>query len=220
MDPPTTALAADRFSSVTSLLDQRTPDGLPAMSIEQIKAETLIVLLAGSDTPASAFRACLLYIMTTPGVYPKLMEEINRAIDHNLLSSPVVTFDEAKSLPYFSACLREAMRLSPSAPVLLPRLVPEGGSTICGQYIPGGAEVAANPWVVHRNKAIYGEDAEQYRPERWLESAAKTKEMDKYDFQFGYGDRSCLGKSIALMELYKALVQVSFRRTEVNGERC
>lgn len=178
------------------------------MSVMQIKAETLIVLLAGSDTPASAFCACVNYILTTPGVYHKLMEEINSAVNNNQLSSPVVAFDEAKRLRYFSACLREAMRMSPSAPVLLPRLVPEGGATICGQYVPKGAEVAANPWVVHRSKEIYGEDAEQYRPERWLECAEKTKEMDKYDFQFGYGDRSCLGKSIALMELYKGLVQV------------
>jgi len=181
------------------------------MSVDQIKAETLIVLLAGSDTPASAFRACVLYILTTPGVYEKLMEEINTAVDQNALSSPVVTFDEAKKLRYFSACLREAMRLSPSAPVLLPRLVPEGGSMLCGQYVAGGAEVAANPWIIHRSKELYGEDAEEFRPERWLESEEKTKEMDKYDFQFGYGDRSCLGKSIALMELYKGLVQVGFK---------
>ncbi|KAF8456860.1 cytochrome P450 monooxygenase [Kalaharituber pfeilii] len=197
----------DRQDLLQNLLDQRTPDGLPAMSIDQIKAETLIVLLAGSDTPASAFRACLLYVMTTPGVYQTLMEEINAAVDKNLLSSPVVSFDEAKRLPYFSACLRETMRLSPSAPVLLPRLVPEGGTVLCEKYVPAGAEVAANPWIVHRSKEIYGEDAERYRPERWLEDPAKTKEMDKYDFQFGYGDRSCLGKSIALMELYKGLVQ-------------
>ncbi|KAF8427288.1 putative cytochrome P450 monooxygenase [Tirmania nivea] len=196
-----------RQDLLQNLLDQRTTDGQHAMSVDQIKAETLIVLLAGSDTPASAFRACVLYTLTTPGVYEKLMDEINTAVDQNELSSPVVTFDEAKRLRYFSACLREAMRLSPSAPVLLPRLVPEGGTMLCGQYVPEGAEIAANPWVIHRSKELYGEDAEEYRPERWLESEEKTKEMDKYDFQFGYGDRSCLGKSIALMELYKGLVQ-------------
>lgn len=76
------------------------------------------------------------------------------------------------------------------------------------QFIPAGTEIGANPYVIHRNKRVFGQDADRFRPERWLD-LEQTAFMDKYLLTWGYGTRICLGKNIAMMETYKLLVQVS-----------
>lgn len=57
-------------------------------------------------------------------------------------------------------------------PFALPfeRVVPKGGITILGHFIPEGTAVGGSPYVVNRHKGTFGEDAEFWRPERWLES--------------------------------------------------
>ncbi|OGM41477.1 hypothetical protein ABOM_010074, partial [Aspergillus bombycis] len=61
--------------------------------------------------------------------------------------------------------------------------------------------IGTNPWVIHRNKQIFGEDADVFRPERWLEGNASRKE--RFFFAFGAGSRTCIGKSLGLLEISK-----------------
>lgn len=180
------------------------------MPIEDIKAETLLVLLAGSDTTATSFQALMVYLLTNTRCYEKLIAEIAERDMAGLLS-PIPKYDEIlENLPYYGACIKEAMRLTPAAPNIFPRVVSKGGLNLYGKIVPEGFEVTSNPWISQRSKEVYGEDSESFRPERWLEDSEKAKDMENYDFTWGYGTRVCLGKNIALMELYKAPVQVSF----------
>lgn len=180
------------------------------MPIEDIKAETLLVLLAGSDTTATSFQALMVYLLTNTRCYEKLIAEIAERDMAGLLS-PITKYDEIlENLPYYGACIKEAMRLTPAAPNIFPRVVSKGGLNLYGKIVPEGFEVTSNPWISQRSKEVYGEDSESFRPERWLEDSEKAKDMENYDFTWGYGTRVCLGKNIALMELYKAPVQVSF----------
>lgn len=84
--------------------------------------------------------------------------------------SPVPQYDEVMAhCQYYIACVRESMRLTPSAPNIFPQLVPRGGMELFGKYMPEGTEVTCNPWLVHRDENIYGADAEVFKPERWLD---------------------------------------------------
>lgn len=79
-----------------------------------------------------------------------------------------------------------------------------------GRYVPPGTEIGANPYVIHRDKGVFGNDADLFRPERWLDDPANAQEMEKYILTWGYGPRICLGKNIALLETYKLLLQASW----------
>ena len=62
----------------------------------------------------------------------------------------------------------------------LERHVPTGGETISGIHLPEGTVVGINAWVLHQNKEIFGNDANAFRPERWIETDPKQlKEMRK-----------------------------------------
>lgn len=115
------------------------------------------------------------YLCKTPRVYAKLVEEI----DKTELSDPV-TFGEASRMAYLQACMKEAMRLHPAVGQLLERYAPPEGIEISGVWLPGGTIIGANPWVMGRDKTVYGEDSDQFRPERWLEAdAAALKLMER-----------------------------------------
>ena len=76
------------------------------------------------------------------------------------------SFSEAFELHYLHACVQEAFRMHPALGMLTERIVPSSGAIICGESIPGGTLVGCNPWVEQRDKAIFGEDSNVYRPER------------------------------------------------------
>lgn len=81
--------------------------------------------------------------------------------------------------------VKEVLRLSPSIGLIFARKVPEGGVEVLpGVWVEGGYEVGINNWVVGRDKTLYGEDAEEFRPERWLEGEGRGRFAE---FEFGFG---------------------------------
>lgn len=77
--------------------------------------------------------------------------------------------------------MKEAMRCHPVVSLPLERVVPEGGAVLCGTHLDAGTIVGINPVVLHHDRAIFGEDAAEFRPERWIESDEKNiKNMDRH----------------------------------------
>ena len=99
--------------------------------------------------------------------------------------------------------------MHPAVGLLLERLVPSGGAELNGIWLPGGTIVGMNPWVAARDKSTYGEDAYEFRPERWLEAdEQQLKLMERNNMAFGAGTRTCLGKNISQLEMSKLVPQL------------
>lgn len=147
----------------------------------------------------------MLHLMTNPRVFAALRAEI----DDSQTSSPIKTA-EAKKLPYLQAVIKEGLRIFPPVTGLMSKVVPPGGDTINSLYIPEGTKIGYCAWGVFRDKKIWGEDADVFYPERWLEGSSEKIQMQESTLEliFGYGRWQCLGKNVAMIELDKVFVEV------------
>jgi cytochrome P450 len=188
---------------------------------DELKSEVLETLIAGSDTTAGALRAIMLYVMGNKRVYVKLQEEIDEAVREGKVDGDgegIIPYSVAKQLPYLQAVIREGLRVFPPVRNILPKDVPAGGDTVMVDgkpvFLPGGVDIGYSALAMHRDKKVYGEDADLFRPERWFEpDQDKLAAMMKVnELTFGHGRWQCLGKNVAQMELNKTFFEVSLLR--------
>ncbi|KAK0739418.1 cytochrome P450 [Apiosordaria backusii] len=173
----------------------------------EIRGEIYTALVAGSDTTATAITSILYHLMKNPRTYRKLRDEIDAAVAEGRLScSGRAKYANAVKLSYFDACCKEGMRIHASLGLSLPRYTPKEGVELVGQFFPGGLRVGCNAQVVQRDKGVFGEDADEFVPERWLGPNAAS--MERHMLNFGGGPHMCLGKNISMLEIYKALPEL------------
>jgi cytochrome P450 len=156
----------------------------------------------------------MLYIISSPRVYNRLLTEIDSSVSNDKISRPVVTDEEARALPYLQAVIKEGLRIFPPGTGLASKLVPPEGDTFDGIFLPGGTKIGISTWALLRNEEAFGKDSTSFRPERWLDASVEAyAKMEKFqEFVWGYGKYVCLGKRVALIELNKTLVEVSHTR--------
>ena len=115
------------------------------MSKEEIYATFEILVSASSETTATALTGILHYLLRYPEQYEKLRTEIRAAFKRN----EDITIDGTAKLQYLTAVIHEGLRLCPPTPTMLPRLVPKGGASICGEWLPGGVSLLLiNPFLL------------------------------------------------------------------------
>ncbi|KAH6957379.1 cytochrome P450 [Fusarium avenaceum] len=184
------------------------------ISNDRVLALTVANMFAGSDTTAITLRAIFYYLMKHPDDMSTLIDELAEQEKEGRFTREdgLLLWNEVRDLPFLNAVIKEALRCHPAAGLMLERIVPARGLQTNGYHIPAGSIVGVNAWVLHRNKDIFGQDADRWRPSRWTESSIeKQKLMEKSLFSFGAGSRTCIGKNISLLEMYK-LVPALLRR--------
>ncbi|KPI39697.1 Pisatin demethylase [Cyphellophora attinorum] len=202
-----------RSDMLAHFLKMRDQDGNPAR-FEEVLSEALNLVGAGADTTSIAIRACLEAIASRPDVCKRLQAEIDDYYTASQLTEPI-TYLQCQNLPYLLAVTKEAMRLWPSIVFQLLRHAPDSGMTIGDISIPAGTPVGMSLIAHNRDRGTWGEDADEFRPERWLESDERARYLESINMTFGgSGPRMCVGRNIALVEVQKSIAQI-FRTFDV-----
>ncbi|KAK3956653.1 cytochrome P450 [Pseudoneurospora amorphoporcata] len=164
-------------------------------------------IFAGSDSTASTMQSFFYHVLSSASTYQSILHEIQAAVASGVIpATGNLTWNQAQNLPYLQACLKEAMRVRPAVGLNITRLVPPEGAELDGHFFPGGTSIAVNGWVLHRDKTTFGQDADEWRPERWLENGEEeARRMERFMFQFGGGSHLCIGRNLALLEINKVV---------------
>jgi len=156
-------------------------------------------LIAGRDTTAQAMSWCLFLLMQHPEVEAKILQEIEGVCGANTK----LTYDQLREFRYLEAVLNESLRLFPSVPIDL-KTAAASDTLPDGTYISKGTMLCYAAYAMGRSERIWGHDAADFRPERWLE--LKIPKSSYENPAFHAGPRECLGKRLAMVEMKTVLV--------------
>ncbi|MCD7450744.1 hypothetical protein HAX54_008381 [Datura stramonium] len=158
-----------------------------------IKATVLSMILDGSDTTAVHLTWLMSLLLNNPHVIKHAQEEI----DNKVGKDRWVEESDIKNLVYLQAIVKEALRLYPPAPLLVPHEAVED-CTVAGYNIPKGTRLFPNAWKIQRDPRIYTKP-DEFMPERFLnEHSTVDARGQHFEFiPFGSGRRSCPGINFA-----------------------
>ncbi|CAE6539806.1 unnamed protein product, partial [Rhizoctonia solani] len=175
-----------RTDLLEKLMQGKDENGAP-MGREELTAEALTQLIAGSDTTSNSSCAIAYYLASNPECQRKLQEELDSVLKPVVSVPPpisqagvpplppsnvVAKYADVKTLPYLQACINESLRLHSTSGIGLPRIIPPGSSLeVCGERFNEGTILSVPSYSIHRSQEVssWGDDAEEFRPERWLE---------------------------------------------------
>jgi cytochrome P450 len=150
--------------------------------------------IAGRDTTALLLTWTFYLLSQHPQELQKVEEEVEKVVGGGL-----PTYEHIHNMPFLQAVQKETLRLYPPVPCNLKEAV-EDDFLPNGYFVPAGTHVQFNAYTVHRSKKLWGADAEEFRPSRWLEDDFEKKIHPFQYFPFHAGPRLCLGMNMAYIE--------------------
>ncbi|KAI9878962.1 MAG: hypothetical protein M1830_010016 [Pleopsidium flavum] len=185
---------------MTSVLENREKYNISDI---QLAAHASDFVIAGSETTATTLATVTYYLLRDSSVLAKLQAEIRGTFK----IYDEIDAQSTSALTYLHAVCVEALRIFPPLPLGLPRVVPEGGDTIDGHFVPSGTIVNTNPFAASMSWANF-KDPWKFDPERWL--GANDIDLVEASQPFSVGTRACLGRSLGWMELHTSLAKLHF----------
>ncbi|KAF2485700.1 cytochrome P450 78A3 [Neohortaea acidophila] len=169
-------------------------------SDEDLVNQMMTFLVAGHETTATAMIWSMYLLCRHPEIQAKLRTELRAQLPS--LDEPVTAADFDRC-QYLKACTNEILRLW--APVGLTLRQADKDTSINGQFIPKGTVIIISPWAINTSTALWGPDAKEFKPERWLDADGKANNKGGAESNFAFltflhGPRSCIGQRFAQAE--------------------
>ncbi|KAJ3487812.1 hypothetical protein NLI96_g3280 [Meripilus lineatus] len=158
--------------------------------------------VSGHETTSGLLTFSLFHLIKNPEAMRKLREEVDE-----VLGDQTIQLTDIGKLRYTLAVLRESLRLNVPAAV---RTMTSTEDQVIGNgkyFIEKGTTVAANAWTIQRDTHVWGDDAEEFKPERMLNGKFDAVPANAWQ-PFGFGARACIGRAFAIQEAQIALASI------------
>ena len=178
------------------------------MSQAEMEINILSLMVAGSESVTAVLTGVTNYLLREPSKLQRLVHEIRSTFPNE----SDITSVSVSRLPYLYAVLQEGMRMCPTIPDGMRRVVPKGGATVAGYFLPEDTIVSIPQWATYQSNSNFSCPS-SFSPERWLPEARQPSSPHRLDRQnafnpFSLGPRNCLGRSVALLEMRLILAKM------------
>ncbi|CAN7938530.1 unnamed protein product [Ixodes hexagonus] len=180
-------------------------------TLDDVRGDIDTIVAAGNDTTTAAMCWTLNLLGHNPDVQAKVHKELDEIFSSN--HGDEITADDLRKMKYLECCLKEALRLYPSFPVI-GRLLDEE-LIMDGHKVPKGVMCFISIFSLHRNPK-YFKDPESFMPERFLSDEIKSRHPYSY-IPFSGGSKNCIGQKFAMIEMKLLLAKV-LRKCKVESK--
>ncbi|CAE6533625.1 unnamed protein product [Rhizoctonia solani] len=192
----------DKKDLLNAMLNGKDPQTGQGLTDENIQYQMLTFLIAGHETTSGMLSFAMMHILKHPEVYAKIRQEVD-----TVLGKDKIKYEQLGKLTYISAVLKESLRLTPSIGEFIvtcdeDRVIGDGKYLIKKDTI-----VAVMAHTIGRDSAVWGDDAEEFKPERMLDGKFEALPPKAW-VPFGSGSRACIGRPFSWQEALIALATI------------
>jgi cytochrome P450 / NADPH-cytochrome P450 reductase len=173
-------------------VDKRTGEKL---SDDNIVAQCQTFLIAGHETTSGLLSFAISFLLKHPDVVARAQAEVDRVLGTDISVLP--SYQQLQGLTYVTQILNETLRLWPTAAAFT--RYPYEDTVVGGYLIPKGTSVTALTIMLHRDKAVWGDDAEEFDPDHFEPTRRAALPANAFK-PFGSGQRACIGRQFAMQE--------------------
>ncbi|MFI7587358.1 cytochrome P450 [Spongisporangium articulatum] len=178
-----------------------------------IRHQILTFLVAGHETTSGALSFALYHLSRHPEALARAQAETDAVLGPDPDAEP--TFEQVAKFRYLRRVLDESLRLWPTVPAF-PRTPREELTLPTGHRMRPGDWALVLTAMAHRDPAVWGEDADEFDPDRFLPERSHGRLPHSYK-PFGTGERACIGRQFALHEAVLVLSRV-LHRYDIAGD--
>ena len=200
----------DLLNNMLASIDKETGQTLDD---ENIRYQIVTFMIAGHETTSGLLSFALYLLLKHPEVLAKAYEEVDRILGAD--PNAVPTYAQVQKLKYTAQILKETLRLWPTAPAFAIKPIAKE-ETIGEQYRVNRKKLwIIFPPMLHRDKSVWGADADEFNPEHFSPEAEAQLPVNAYK-PFGNGQRACIGRQFAMQEATLVLAMLLHRFELIN----